>query len=200
MGIEKLLGKIYYDPKEGFMGVNNLFKKAKAKDKTVKLVDVKKWLKKQAVSQVHTRKSIKTEYLPIFSFNPGHYQMDLTDMNVFKSQNKNFRYILTIININTRKLYAYKTKSKSPVSIAKLLKKFVKDVKDFHKNDKQRPSPYIRNITTDAGSEFKGLAREFLKSQNIELQVVYPGDKFWTTSKIERVHRTLKELFQKWLF
>ena len=45
MGIEKLLGKIYYDPKEGFMGVNNLFKKAKAKDKTVKLVDVKKWLK-----------------------------------------------------------------------------------------------------------------------------------------------------------
>ena len=45
MGIEKLLGKFYYDPKEGFMGVNNLFKKAKAKDKTVKLVDVKKWLK-----------------------------------------------------------------------------------------------------------------------------------------------------------
>ena len=42
MGIEKLLGKIYYNPKEGFMGVNNLFKKAKAKDKTVKLVDVKK--------------------------------------------------------------------------------------------------------------------------------------------------------------
>ena len=45
MGIEKLLGKFYYDPKEGFMGVNNLFKKAKAKDKTVKLLDVKKWLK-----------------------------------------------------------------------------------------------------------------------------------------------------------
>ena len=36
--------------------------KAKAKDKTVKLVDVKKWLKKQAVSQVHTRKSEKIEY------------------------------------------------------------------------------------------------------------------------------------------
>jgi hypothetical protein len=65
-------------------------------------------------------------------------------------------------------------------------------------NSKQRPSPYIRNITTDAGSEFKGSARDFLNSQNIELQVVYPGDKFWTTSKIERVHRTLKELFQKW--
>ena len=31
MGIEKLLGKIYYDPKEGFMGVNNLFMKAGSK-------------------------------------------------------------------------------------------------------------------------------------------------------------------------
>ena len=62
MGIEKLLGKIYCDAKEAFMEMDSLFKKAKAKDKTVKLLDVKKWLKKQAVSQVHTRKSEKIEY------------------------------------------------------------------------------------------------------------------------------------------
>ena len=31
--MEKLLGKIYYDPKEGFMGINNLYRKAKKKDK-----------------------------------------------------------------------------------------------------------------------------------------------------------------------
>ena len=62
--------------------------------------------------------------------------------------------------------------------ITKLLKKFVYDVEDFHKNDKQRPSPYIRNITTDAGSEFKGSARDYLNRQNIELQVVYPGTNY----------------------
>ena len=45
MGIEKLLGKIYCDAKEAFMEMDSLFKKAKAKDKTVKLLDVKKWLK-----------------------------------------------------------------------------------------------------------------------------------------------------------
>ena len=62
MGIEKLLGKFYYDPKEGFMGINNLYRKAKKKDKTVKMKDVEKWLKEQAVGQVHTRKSDKIEY------------------------------------------------------------------------------------------------------------------------------------------
>ena len=36
MGIEKLSGKIYCDAKEAFMGLDSLFKKAKAKDKTVK--------------------------------------------------------------------------------------------------------------------------------------------------------------------
>ena len=40
MGIEKLLCKICYDPKEVFMRVNNLFKKAKATDKTAKIVDI----------------------------------------------------------------------------------------------------------------------------------------------------------------
>ena len=173
--MEKLLGKIYYDPKEGFMGINNLYRKAKKKDKTIKMKDVEKWLKQQAVGQVHTRKSDQIEYLPIMSFTPGHFQMDLTDMDVFKSQNKNFRYILTVINVNTRKLYAYKSKKKDAASITLLLKQFVKDVDKFHENDNQRPLPYIKNITTDAGSEFKSSSKDFLKSNNIELQVVYPG-------------------------
>ena len=103
--MEKLLGKIYYDPKEGFMGINNLYRKAKKKDKTIKMKDVEKWLKQQSVGQVHTRKSDQIEYLPIMSFTPGHFQMDLTDMDVFKSQNKIFSYILRMINVNTRKLY-----------------------------------------------------------------------------------------------
>ena len=50
------------------------------------------------------------------------------------------------------------SKLKLIVNITKLLKVFVSDVENFHKNDKQRPSPYIRNITTDAGSEFKILS------------------------------------------
>ena len=58
-----------------------------------------------SIGQVHTRNSDQIEYLPIMRFTPGHFQMDLTDMDIFKSQNKIFRYILRMINVNTRKLY-----------------------------------------------------------------------------------------------
>ena len=39
MDIEKLLGKIYNDPKEGFMGENNLFKKKLEIYQTVKFAE-----------------------------------------------------------------------------------------------------------------------------------------------------------------
>ena len=59
-----------------------------------------------SIGQVHTRNSDQIEYLPIMRFTPGHFQMDLTDMDVFKSvKNKIFSYILRMINVNTRKLY-----------------------------------------------------------------------------------------------
>ena len=66
MGIEKLLGKIYYDPKEGFMGVNNLFMKAGAKDKVEKLVDVKKWSRNNTYCKftLASLKKLNTYHIP----------------------------------------------------------------------------------------------------------------------------------------
>jgi len=40
--IDKLLTEIYYDPLEGLMGINSLYKKAKKVIKTIKLKEKKK--------------------------------------------------------------------------------------------------------------------------------------------------------------
>ena len=48
--------------------------------------------------------------------------MDLTEMTRIATKNKNYRYILTAIQINTRKLYAYKSKSKSAGRNKKIIK------------------------------------------------------------------------------
>lgn len=195
--IETILGKVYYDPKQGFMGVNNLYKSIKKIYPKIKLHEVQDWLKKQAVSQIHKRVSNKINYMPIFSYNPGSFQVDLTEMPMFVKQNRGYRYILTVININTRKLYAYKSKKKNATDIKKLLDKWIKDVELFHKIDSDRPKPYINRVTTDAGSEFKG-NRKWFQDNNIKLTIVNPKNKYWITGKIERVHRTLKELFNKY--
>ena len=183
--VDSILGKVYYDPKRGFMGVNNLHRAIQKINPKVKIKEVQDWLNKQAVAQIHKRMSDKIAYMPIFSYNPGSFQMDLTEMPMFVKQNRGYRYILTAININTRKLYAYKSKKKTATDIRKLLDKWRKDV------------GIVSKVTTDAGSEFKG-NREWFKVNDIELTIVNPKNKYWVTGKIERVHRTLKELFDKY--
>ena len=124
--IDEVLTKLYYDPLEVLMGINTLYKKAKKIIKNIKLKDVQSWYKKQATTQIHYRKSKKISYLPIFSYKPGAFQADLTEMKRLASKNKGYRYILTAINVNTRKLYAYKSKTKNATAIKKLLKQFKK--------------------------------------------------------------------------
>ena len=182
---ETILQQIYYDPKQGFLGVNNLYRAIKKIVPNVKIKEVQSWLNKQAVAQIHKRMSDKIDYMPIFSYSPGSFQMDLTEMPMYVKQNRGYRYILTVININTRKLYAYKSKKKSATEIKNLLDKWYKEVDIANK------------VSTDAGSEFKG-NRKWFEDNNIELTIVNPKDKFWLTGKIERVHRTLKELFDKY--
>ena len=182
---DDILTQIYYDPKQGFLGVNNLYRAIKKLVPKVTMKEVESWLNKQAVAQIHKRMSDKIDFMPIFSYSPGSFQMDLTEMPMFVKQNRGFRYILTAININTRKLYAYKSKKKTATEIKKLLDIWRKDV------------GVIKRVTTDAGSEFKG-NRKWFEDNNIELTIVNPKNKFWVTGKIERVHRTLKELFDKY--
>merc|ERR1711991_1006143 len=130
----------------------------------------------------------------------GSYQMDLTEMPRIAGKNKGFRYILTAINVNTRKLYAYKSKSKSAASIKKLLNEFKRDVKNHNELfpiENSPKFPFIYSVTTDAGSEFKG-NKKWFQDNDIKLIIVNPNNKKYTTGKIERVHRSLKDLFNKY--
>merc|ERR1711991_505600 len=182
------------------MGVDKLYKKLKKLNKKVTLKQVKNWLKNQATYQIHYSKHKKIKFLPIFSHKSGSYQMDLTEMPRIAGKNKGFRYILTAIQINTRKLYAYKSKSKSAASIKKLLNQFKRDVKThnetFPLNNRPR-KPYIHRVTTDAGGEFKS-NKNWFRDNDIELIIVNPNNKKYTTGKIERVHRSLKDLFNRY--
>ena len=127
------------------MGINSLYKKAKKIIKNIKLKEVQSWYKKQATTQIHYRKNKKISYLPIFSYKPGAFQADLTEMKRLASKNKGYRYILTAINVNTRKLYAYKSKTKSATAIKNLLKQFKKDVETHNVsfNKKNQPPSVI---------------------------------------------------------
>ena len=197
--IDKVLTEIYYNPLEGLVGVTNLYRKAKKKLKSITMKQVKEWYKRQSTTQIHYRTKKKISYLPIFSYKSGAFQMDLTEMKRLSSKNKGFKYILTAINVNTRKLYAYRSKSKNAGAIKQLLKQFKDDVISHNETfkTKNRVDVPLTSVTTDAGSEFLG-NKKWFEDNEVQLIIVNPSNKKYITSKIERVHRTLKELFNKY--
>jgi L-rhamnose mutarotase len=102
---------------------------------------------------------------------------DLVDMNEWKSDNKNVRFILTVIDVFSKFAWAIPVKDKTGVSITNAFKEIFKDrIPEF--------------LWVDEGKEFynKDL-KALLKKHNIEMYSTFGDHK---SAVIERFNRTLK--------
>lgn len=181
----ELLNDIYYK-QLNFSGVNELYRKAKLINPNIKLSDVSQFLKNQNVQQQTTIPNIKKkEFLPIYSESHNSYQIDLTFLKEYKAQNNNYYVLFTAINVNSRYVYVYYSKSKNSDDIIEMLNKFKKDVKE------------IDTISGDLGSEFtSNKATDWFKNNNIKT-FFYKSDSH-KLGLINRFHRTLKEKLLKY--
>lgn len=123
------------------------------------------------------KKIEKPKYLPIYSKTMNSYQMDI----LIQSKSKKNCFLI-IINVNTRKAYAFEMLAKSSSEVLKSLKKFVSS------------NSNISSITSDQDSAFLSKEiLEYLKSNNID---------YWTTSDnnhnilgiINRFMKTIRDL------
>jgi len=105
--------------------------------------------------------------------------IDLIDMSNYEY--KNFKYILTCIDMFSKKAYAEALPNKEAITVAKAMEKIIDD-QIF----------YVSSIRSDNGSEF--IAKEFkemLAKYNIKQVLSLPG-KPQSNGQIERFNRTLK--------
>lgn len=168
----EFLEALYRDPKEGFVGVDKLYKKAKLYDKSITKKKIADWFAKHPELRQFSDQKDKFDGFKIASDNPNSWQMDLM---FWKKQ-----VVLTAININSRLGYAKLLKDKTADTVLKALKQFAKDNK-------------INITTTDNGTEFmNNKAQDWFKSANIEHYNNEAGDHN-TMGKIERFNRTLKQ-------
>ena len=95
--------EIYYDPKHGFSGVDDLIRKTGYSRKTVE-----EWLAKEKVYTLHKpiKHRFKTRRILVS-------KIDLVDMQKFSSVNKKFNYILTVIDISSKFAWAIPIKKKT---------------------------------------------------------------------------------------
>jgi transposase InsO family protein len=154
---EKYMQKLYDDPTQGVgVGIRQFYYKVVHHYLNIKRYEVAEFLKKQKNYQI----SRNTSHLinkPILTSQPNErYSIDLVDMNRYKSQNRDYRYILTCIDCFSRYVWAKPIKTKSSRDVTQALKSICEETGVY---------PHI--IMKDNGKEFQGATNAFMKQHNI---------------------------------
>lgn len=111
-------------------------------------------------------------------------QVDLVEMIPYASKNKNMKYILTVINIFSKKAFARALKNKTGTEVTQAMKSILDSM--------NHP---IRNIHADMGNEFYNTTmKKMLKEREINLYSTFTTKK---AAIVERFNRTLKNKMWK---
>ena len=140
-----------------------------------------KWLKSQDVYTLH--KPVRRRLPRRKTIVPGaNFQMqaDLIDFSSLKQYNDNFKYILVVIDVFSKKGFISFLKTKTSSVVTRAFEEVLLKIGGFQK------------LQTDLGSEFFNRPfQTWLKQQNIEH---FHTHNFYTKATIvERLIRTLKE-------
>ena len=183
---EQTLRELYYNPVMGYSSAQKLFEKAKEEGLDVSLIQVRNWLKAQ---ETYTRfKTAPKKFTRRQTFSPSmgdQLQMDLVEMIKYEEENDHYRYILTVIDVFSRYVFALPLRRKHKeftVNVVKLL------LEQF----KERLGHYPRYVQSDDGGEFANTQVEpYLKSLSITYFSTRLASK--KAALVERFNRTLKD-------
>ena len=177
--MEEKLNKLYTDPSQpgSFTGQSSFFKALK--NKNIKRRAVKDFLAKLESYTLHKpkRKNFLRKRVVVPFINHT-FQADLVDVSNIKDENDGYCFILTCIDVFSKKAWALPLKNKSGKIVLEAFRKIVSDTKPLR-------------LQVDKGSEFYN--KEFLnycKSNNIR---IYSTNSELKACVVERFNRTLKE-------
>lgn len=142
-------------------------------------------IKEQVVEELHkaTRKNFRRRRV-IVKHSNDLIQADLVEMQPYARINKGYRYILVVINVFNKFVWAQPVKRKTSKDVTMAMKKILLTMVDVPKN-----------LQTDLGKEFYN--KEFkLLMQSFDINH-YSTFSNLKASIVERVNRTLKNLMWK---
>ena len=177
-----LLKEIYYDPSHpaGFGTLDELSAASKLPKNLVE-----PWLLRQQTYTLH--KSKRQTFKPLNSYYVGRphiqFQADIVDYSKYQTWNQGYKYILMVMDIFSRKAWAFPLKTKSGPEVADTLSQLLSSI--------QPP----KRLQTDEGKEFYNYhVKQVLDKYNIELFSIYSQYK---CAHVERLNRTIKNKLEK---
>lgn len=179
---DRVMKSIYYDPSSpGSFGGSERLQRA-IQDQTGEKPSseqVREWLSEQEAYTLHklARKTFPRNRVfvprPLYQF-----QADLCDMGSLSKNNDNYKFLLTVIDVFSKRAYARPLKNKTGVEVTHAFASIFEE------------SGIPVKIQTDAGKEFFNLTFEkLMKKHNI---VHFATGSDLKASVIERFNRTLK--------
>lgn len=184
---EELLERIYYDVEgpASYSGVEKLYKEAKRINANISRKEVADWLSGELVYSLHkpVRKNFKRN--PIIAEKPNeNFQADLVDMKEFSKINDGVTYILTVIDVFSKKAWAVPLKTKNSINVSKAMGKIF---------DQITPN----KLQTDRGTEFTNEVFKLLVEKHNVIHFTSKNSDI-KCSIIERFNRTLKNKMFKY--
>ena len=176
-----------YYKKYNFPSVDKLYQILKNDGHNINKKDIKEILDakyENELTKVKTKRKKRMGHIIALDYGEN-AQMDIYDLSKYKKKNKNYRYILVLIDVFSRKAFARPLKSK--------------DISDIIESAKSIFKEYIpQSITSDSDSAF--MSHEFQKLLNkheIFHDVIIASNDHQALGIIDRFALTIKTIFTK---
>lgn len=185
--MDQVLRSIYYDVGHhaGLTSIQKLYAAACTKLPGLKKEQVEEWLRGEAVHTLHKQARRNFPRNPIIAHAIGEWcQSDLVDMQAYAKSNKGYRYLLTFIDVFSKKATAVPVKSKSMHDVSKALESVLSQFVCF-------------NLLVDRGKEFKNSAVQALMDK-YGIRLRFSHNTAIKASVAERFNRTLRSKMHKY--
>ena len=136
------LHEIFYNPKSGYMGLNDLIKTAKYYQIKLPYDDIANWYWDQPVNQIFKPVPINKNHKKIICpyYSVGCVQADLMDVSRWSRFNNNIKFLLNIVDIYSRYAWSLPLKTKKPSEVADKLKPILTPYREFAFSKRLRAS------------------------------------------------------------
>lgn len=176
-----VLNNIYYSPQHNasFSTSKKLYDAARQIDSTISPKDATDFLLRQFTYTLHksARKRFQRNRI-VVSGPEEQLQADLVDVQMFAPTNDGYKYLLTVIDVFSKKAWVIPLKDKKAGNIVRAFQGILEVIKPF-------------KIQTDRGTEFKNNHLESLMEKN-NIKLFFTFDEDVKCAVVERFNRTLK--------
>lgn len=189
--MEKQLNSVFYNPRTGFMNLNDLW--LAVRDDGLKYRDVAEWYRRQPINQLFVKK--KARFRKITCPAVGCLQVDLMDVSRYAAKNKQTKFLLNAVDVFSRKAWSFPQTNKSAKQTAASLGKLFRSVQKAHPKNSL-------TMTSDLGSEFvNDTVQRVLRRWNVEHYTIDNSKQNHPTKTgiVERFNRTLLNIMRKYI-